>query len=66
VADNIEGLEFTYLDASGNVTSNPQDIRMVKVAVIAKTNMSDPQLKGGDGYRRRTLSSNIKVRNMGL
>jgi hypothetical protein len=66
VADNIEGLEFIYLDTSGNVTSNPQDIRMVKVTVIAKTNMSDPQLKGGDGYRRRKLSSNIKVRNMGL
>jgi prepilin-type N-terminal cleavage/methylation domain-containing protein len=66
VADDIESLEFTYFDANGNVTSNPTDIRMVTVAVTAKTNMSDPQLKGGDGYRRRTLSSSIKVRNMGL
>jgi type IV pilus assembly protein PilW len=66
VANNIENLEFTYFDANGNVTSNPPDIRMVNVAVTAKTNMLDPQLKEGDGYRRRTLSSNIKVRNMGL
>jgi len=66
VADNIESLEFTYFDTNGNITLNPPDIRMVKVAVTAKTNMSDPELKGGDGYRRRTLSSSIKVRNMGL
>jgi type IV pilus assembly protein PilW len=64
VADNIEGLEFTYFDRNGMVTSNPIDIRMVKVAVTARTNMLDPQLKEGDGYRRRTLSSHIKVRNM--
>jgi hypothetical protein len=66
VADHIESLEFTYFDANGNVTSNPPDIRMVKVAVTAKTNMADSEYKGGDGYRRRTLSSNIKARNMGL
>ncbi len=66
LADNIESLEFTYFDANGNATSNPSDIRMVRVTVTAKTNMLDPQLKGGNGYRRRTLSSNIKVRNIGL
>jgi prepilin-type N-terminal cleavage/methylation domain-containing protein len=66
LAENIENLEFTYFDTNGNVTSNPPDIRMVKVTVTAKTNMLDPQLKGGDGYRRRALSSDIKVRNMGL
>jgi type IV pilus assembly protein PilW len=66
LADNIESLEFSYFDGSGNVTVNPSDIRMVKVTVTARTNMLDPQLKGGDGYRRRTLSSYIQVRNMGL
>ena len=66
LADNIESLEFTYFDTNGNVTANPPDIRMVKVTVTAKTNRLDPEFKGGDGYRRRTLSSNIKVRNMGL
>jgi prepilin-type N-terminal cleavage/methylation domain-containing protein len=66
VAENIESLEFTYFDANGSVTLNPPDIRMVKATVTARTSMLDPQLKGGDGYRRRTLSSYIKVRNMGL
>jgi prepilin-type N-terminal cleavage/methylation domain-containing protein len=66
LAENMESLQFTYFDAMGHVASNPIDIRMVKVAVTSKTNMSDPEYKGGDGYRRRTLSSNIKVRNMGL
>jgi prepilin-type N-terminal cleavage/methylation domain-containing protein len=66
VAENIESLEFTYFDANGSVTLNPPDIRMVKATVTARTSMLDPQLKGEDGYRRRTLSSYIKVRNMGL
>ena len=66
LADNIESLEFAYFDANGIEISNPPDIRMVKVIVTARTNMVDPQLKGGDGYRRRALSSYVQVRNMGL
>ena len=66
LAENIESLEFAYFDTNGNVTANPRDIRMVKVTVTARTNRVDPEFKGGDGYRRRTLSSNINVRNMGL
>jgi type IV pilus assembly protein PilW len=66
VAENIESLQFKYFDENGNVTSNPPNIRMIKVAVTAKTDMRDPEYKGGDGYRRRILSSNIKLRNMGL
>jgi hypothetical protein len=66
LAENIESLHFTYFDANGNVTPNPSDIRMVKVEVTSKTNMSDPEFKGGDGYRRRTLSSHIQLRNIGL
>jgi prepilin-type N-terminal cleavage/methylation domain-containing protein len=66
VAENMESLQFTYFDSDGNMTANPPDIRLVKLTVTAKTNRSDPEYKGGDGYRRRILSSNIKVRNMGL
>ncbi len=66
LAENIESLDFVYFDANGEVTANPPDIRMVKMTVTARTNMLDPEYKGGDGYRRRTLSTNIKLRNMGL
>jgi len=65
LVENIETLQFEYFDASGNVTSNPDNIQMVKVTVTARTDMADPQLSG-DGYRRRGLTSNIKVRNVGL
>ena len=66
LAENMESLEFSYFDARGDVTTNPADVRMVRMTATAKTNMLDPEYKGGDGYRRRTLSSNIKIRNMGL
>jgi prepilin-type N-terminal cleavage/methylation domain-containing protein len=66
LAENMESLQFTYFDSDGNMTANPPDIRMIGVKVTVKTNMPDPDYKGKDGYRRRILSSNIKVRNMGL
>lgn len=68
LADNIENLEFSYTLKDGTVTDspgNPEHIRMVSVGVTARTKMGDPQL-GGDGYRRRNLSSLIAVRNMGV
>lgn len=67
LADNIESLQFQYLDANGNDTkATPANTRIIRVAVTAKTNMTDPDYKSGDGYRRRTVSSNIYLRNMGL
>jgi len=66
LAENMESLQLTYFDANGNITTSPQDIRMIRVMVTVKTNSSDPEYKGGDGYRRRELSSYIKIRNIGL
>lgn len=66
VAENIESASFQYLDASGNPTATPANIRMVKVTVTARTDKSDPDLKGGSGYRRRQIASNINIRNIGL
>jgi len=66
LAENMESLQFNYFDANGNIAADPSDIRMIRVAVTSKTNISDPEYKGGDGYRRRILSSYIKVRNIGL
>jgi type IV pilus assembly protein PilW len=66
VAENIEDLQFEYFDSNGNTTKIPADIRMVKVTVTARTDRLDPQFKGGDGYRRRQIASNISIRNMGL
>lgn len=66
LAENIENLQFAYYDKDGIVTATPADIRMIKVTVLAKTDRSDPDFKGGDGFRRRELASFVKVRNMGL
>jgi prepilin-type N-terminal cleavage/methylation domain-containing protein len=66
VAENIENIQFEYFDLNGDPTTLPVNLRMIKVTVTARTDMSDPQLKGGDGYRRRQIASNISVRNMGL
>jgi prepilin-type N-terminal cleavage/methylation domain-containing protein len=69
LADNIENIQFDYLDAQGNPTAIPANIRMVRATVDARTDMEDPKFKGGkggDGYRRRQIASNIYLRNMGL
>ena len=65
-ADHIENLQFTYLDASGNPTVNPVDIRIITVSLTARTERQDPDLGDGDGYRRRQIASNIHLRNMGI
>lgn len=64
LAENIENVQFEYFDANGNPTGIPSNIRMVRVTVTARTDMSDPEFAGGDGYRRRQIASNIYVRNM--
>jgi prepilin-type N-terminal cleavage/methylation domain-containing protein len=70
VADNITSLQLQYLDAAGAVIANPvaqaANIRVVKVTVTARTGMADPDYKSGGGFRTRTITSNIQVRNMGL
>ncbi len=66
LADHVESLQFTYLDANGNVTTNPLDVRVITVSLTARTERQDPDLKNADGYRRRQIASNIHLRNMGL
>jgi hypothetical protein len=73
VAENIESLQFTYtvrenngaLVVYSNVPGNKLDqIRMIQVTIVARTDMLDKDLlKAGDGYRRRTLTSQIQLRN---
>ena len=70
MADNITGLQFQYLDENGNTIADPVtnagNIRVVRVSVTARTSTSDPDYKDGGGYRTRTITSNIRIRNMGL
>jgi prepilin-type N-terminal cleavage/methylation domain-containing protein len=63
LADNIESLQFRNPD--GSVPLNPNSMSM-QVSVTARTNMADPDYKGKDGFRRRVITSNVHLRNMGL
>jgi prepilin-type N-terminal cleavage/methylation domain-containing protein len=66
LADNIENLQFVYLDAKGNPPAKNADIRVVQVTLKARTNDSDPQYKTDGGYRKRVIVSNVHLKNMGL
>ena len=65
-ADSIENLQFAYIDAGGNPTANPLDIRIIRISLTARVERQDPDLNNGDGYRRRQIVSNIHLRNMGI
>lgn len=66
MADNIEAVEFTYLDANGSQTAVAGNVRMIRVAITARTKDADSDYKGADGYRRRVITSNVGMRNIGL
>ncbi|MDL1975511.1 MAG: PilW family protein [Deltaproteobacteria bacterium] len=85
LAENIEDLQIAYQlsgDATWYDTLSPtqqvQDIRSVRINVLARTDKMDPHFSGkrqaiedhaagnADKYRRRLLTTVINVRNMGL
>jgi prepilin-type N-terminal cleavage/methylation domain-containing protein len=63
-AENIESVQFDYLDAQGNPAVSDAAVQMIRVRITAKADIADPQYKSGDGYRRREISSNIQLRNV--
>jgi hypothetical protein len=64
MADDIEAVQFEYMDENGNPTADPADICRIRVVVTARTDEPDPELKDGDGRRRRQIASNVYLRNM--
>jgi prepilin-type N-terminal cleavage/methylation domain-containing protein len=75
MAENIESLTFRYRvrkksdQSDGGEVDSPDLVNYVivgvRVTLVARTMESDPQLKVGDGFRRRTVETYIDVRNMG-
>jgi prepilin-type N-terminal cleavage/methylation domain-containing protein len=66
-AEDIEDLQFRYGLANGVFADVPPAasvVREVLITLTARTARKDLQLQGE--YRRRTITSNIKVRNLGL
>ena len=80
-AENIDALNFVYLDENANVTTVTSQIRSVQIAVIARAGQPDPGhlnnevytnqqgqtiLAASDHFRRRILMTEVKCRNLGL
>ena len=80
VANNVDALDFVYLDDSGNVTTNPADFRAVQMTLIIRTGKKDKSYQNtqtyfnkqgqnicsgceNDNYRRRLLSTTVRIRN---
>ncbi len=70
----IERLSFSYIKADGTTVADPttiatpQDaanIRVVNITVTARADTKSTQI-GGDGYRRQTFTTSVKLRNLGL
>ena len=82
VAENIDALNFVYLDEDGIETANLPDIRSIQISLVARTGKGDLGYKNnktyrnledqtiytapGDNFRRRLLTCEIKCRNLGL
>lgn len=61
LAENIDSLAFTFLNAAGASTTNWKAMRSANIVVRARTAMPDPRLAGG--YRKITLPMNVILRN---
>ncbi|MBV5327055.1 MAG: prepilin-type N-terminal cleavage/methylation domain-containing protein [Chlorobium sp.] len=81
VAENIEQLEFRYLDEDGNVTANLADIRAIQISILAVARNPDQNFTNtmtyttasgavwdpvDDNLRRRLLITTVQCRNLGL
>ena len=82
IAENIDALDFVYLDANGATTATLANIRSVQITLVARTGRVDPGYTNNtvyrnqqntiilpaqnDNFRRKLLTAEIKCRNLGL
>jgi type IV pilus assembly protein PilW len=66
LAEDIESFTFDYLDADGNATTTAADIRMIEVAITARTAKPDPDYGQNNGYRTYTLTSTVSPPNLAI
>jgi prepilin-type N-terminal cleavage/methylation domain-containing protein len=62
LAENIEAVSLNFYDSTGSATSDWNLMHSAKVSVTARTHLPDPDYQG-DGYRRVTINSEIRLRN---
>jgi len=67
--ENIQNLTLAYQMVDGAITVTPgdlDDIRGVVINLTAQTTREIEPYEGGKGLRTRQLTSNIRIRNLGL
>ena len=67
-AENIEELELSFYNDTNAATNDRTQVKRVTVMLRARTDKEDPDFNNltyGDGYRRRTLESDVLLRNTG-
>ncbi|RLB88190.1 MAG: hypothetical protein DRH26_14090 [Deltaproteobacteria bacterium] len=63
IAENIQTLQFAYLDANGAVTAILSDIRSIQITLEATIDSNETNYFNG---KNRILTTTVKCRNMGL
>ncbi len=67
-AEDIEDLNFSYILTTGDTLPTPSNLsklRSITISLVARTELKDPDFLG-DGYRRRSLNTTVRMRNFGL
>lgn len=80
IAENIDALDFVYIDGAGNVTATVSEIRSVQITLVARTGYEDPGFvdsanytnqqgtvvlsQQNDKFRRKRLTAEVKCRNL--
>ena len=62
LAEDIESLGLGFYDSTGAPTSDWNAMHSAKLSVTARTQRPDPGFSG-DGYRRVTITSEVRMRN---
>ena len=50
LAENIQALNFVYLDAEGNTTATAANVRAVQITLVARANFEDPDYSDNSVY----------------
>jgi len=69
IAENIESLEFRYLDRDGVETADVNAMRAVEITMVARSRLPDRNYThpvDNDNFRRRSQTTTVRLRNMGL
>jgi len=66
LAENIQSFTFNYLDANGNATATPANIRMIQITITGRTEKRDPSYGQNGGYRTYTLTSTVTPPNLAI